>query len=142
MCLSAFLGFLAMAEMDMMTQGRSASSDGSLPLLAAAAVVQMAAAALGLVAGIQFLRLKAWARLALEALTWFLLIFVFGFMAFWILNRVSNTSGHAFAGFTLMGAFMGVVIMGIYGVPLGIMLRHLRGESIRKVMADVASPVA
>lgn len=52
------------------------------------AVVQIGVAALGLISGINFLKLKAWSRSVLEGLTWLLLIFILGFMFFWVFNLV------------------------------------------------------
>ena len=34
-------------------------------------------------------------------------------------------------GFDVMGAVIGVVIIGIYAVPLGIMLKYLRGDKVK-----------
>lgn len=93
--------------------------------------VQVGLASLGLVSGINLLRLKAWARNVLEVRSWLLLLFVLGFMVFWIFSWVSITSSHAPSGFGVMGVLLGVVITGIYGVPLGIMIKYLRGPKVR-----------
>jgi len=37
-----------------------------------------------------------------------------------------------------MGAVMGCIFIGIYGVPLGIMLRYLRGEKVKKAISGFA----
>lgn len=95
------------------------------------AVVQLALAILGLFSGINFLKLKAWARPALEGLTWIILIFILGFTFYFVFDWLSMTSGQELRGFDIMGAVMGVVIMSIYGVPVGIMLKFLRGPKIR-----------
>ena len=101
-------------------------------------VVQISVAALGLISGINFLKLKVWSRAVLEGLTWLLLIFIIGFMVFWVFNWVSMSSGHGPRSFGIMGAVMGVIISGIYGVPLGIMLKYLRGTKVRNAINGFA----
>ena len=101
------------------------------PLLA---IVQFCVASGGLVSGIHSLKTKAWSRNVLEILTWVLLLFIAGFGIFWVTNWVSATSGHGSNGFGIMGAVMGIIIMGIYGIPLGIMLKYLRGEKVKTAL--------
>ncbi|MGD9367715.1 MAG: hypothetical protein PVH87_18590 [Desulfobacteraceae bacterium] len=106
------------------------------------AIGQIGVAIIGFVSGINFLKLKIWARNILESLTWLLLIFVVGFMIFWVYNWISMTSGHGPRGFDIMGTAMGVVITGIYGVPLGIMVKYLRGDKVKNAMTGFAEPGA
>lgn len=101
-------------------------------------VGQMGVALLGFIAGINFLKLKIWARNVLEALTWLLLIFILGFMIYWVFNWISITSEHGPHGFDIMGAVMGVLITGIYGVPLGIMLKYLKGGKVKNAIIEAA----
>jgi len=61
-------------------------------------------------------------------------------MVFWVINWVSMSSGHGPRGFDIMGAVMGVVITGIYGVPLGIMLKYLRGPKVKNAINGNAEP--
>ena len=49
-------------------------------------IVQIGVAMLGLVAGINFLEFKAWSRDVLEGLSWISLIFLVGFMIYWLFN--------------------------------------------------------
>ena len=102
------------------------------------AIGQIGIAILGFVSGISFLKLKIWARNVLEVLTWLLLLFIVGFMIFWVFNWISMTSGHGPRGFGIMGAVMGVAITGIYGVPLGIMMKYLRGDKVKNAMIGYA----
>ena len=108
---------------------------GIFPLLA---LIQIGFAVLGLVSGICFLKLKAWARAVLESLTWLLLVSVLGFMFIWIFIWVSVTPDHGPDGFVVVGAVMGVVVSGLYVVPLGIMLKYLRGPKVRNAISGAA----
>ena len=103
---------------------------------------QMGVALLGFIAGLNFLKLKMWARNVLEVLTWLLLIFILGFMVFWEVNWISLTSKHGPQGFDIMGAVMGIVITGIYGVPLGITVKYLRGDKVYNAIVEAAEPVS
>jgi hypothetical protein len=141
MCLSAIFALFGSL---MMGEGVEGHGDVSFifrifPVLA---IVQMGVGVLGLVAGINFLKLRAWSRPVLEVLTWLMLVFVVGFMVFWVFNWLSITSEGAPSGFSIMGGAMGVVITGIYGVPLGIMLRYLRGDKVRSAMQGSAEASA
>jgi hypothetical protein len=102
------------------------------------AVGQMGMALLGFIAGINFLKLKMWARNVLEVLTWLLLLFILGFMVYWEFNWIAMTSEHAPHGFDIMGAAMGIVITGIYGIPLGIMVKYLRGNKVNNAIMMAA----
>lgn len=102
-----------------------------LPLLAP---VQVGVGILGIIAGINFLKLKSWARIVLEVLTWLLLFFILVFGIFF----VSQWSGHGPSGFMVMGAVMGVVILGIYAVPLLIIVKYLRGNRVKNAMISSA----
>lgn len=106
------------------------------------AIGQIGVAIIGFVSGINFLKLKIWARNVLEVLTWLFLIFLAGFMIFWAFNWFSITSEHGSRGFDIMGAVMGVVITGIYGVPLGIMVKYLRGDKVKNAITSYAEPGA
>ena len=139
MCLSATMALFSSIMIGDMAQG-----DPDIPfifkIVPMLAIVQIGVAVLGLTSGINLLKLKAWARNVLEGLTWLLLIFILGFMVFWVINWVSMSSGHGPRGFGVMGAVMGVVITGIYGVPLGIMLKYLRGPKVKNAINGTAEP--
>lgn len=139
MCLSSIMALFGSIMMDEM-----AHHDPDMPFIfeifSLLAIVQIGVGVLGLVSGINFLKLKAWSRKVLEGLTWLFLVFIVGFMVFWLFNWVSMTSGDSPRGFGIMGAAMGVFITGIYGVPLGIMLKYLRGDKIKNAIAGNAEP--
>lgn len=102
----------------------------SFPLLVAA---QALVGVSGLFAGVQFLKLRAGARTALELLTWLLLVYLAVFGAWWLFSWTSMAAGRA-DGFGLMGALMGVFITAVYGIPVVIMLRYLRGAKVASAM--------
>jgi hypothetical protein len=109
------------------------------PLLA---VAQIAVAAVGFVSGINFLRLKAWSRISLEILTWLLLAFVVGFGIYWEYSWLSMTSQAGSRGAGLVGAIMGPLVMGMYGVALVIMLKYLRGDRVKEALRVSAEPAS
>jgi len=141
MCLSSIMGLFSFSMMSQISQGHPETQHNMpaifklFPLLA---VIQVFIGGLGLYSGIKFLKLKASSRKNLEILTWLLLIFIVGFMIFWVFNWITMTSGHAPGNFSAMGAIMGVVITGIYAVPLGIMLKFLRGDKVKNAMTVIA----
>ena len=59
-------------------------------------------------------------------------------MIFWGFNWITMSSGQGAGHFSAMGAVMGVVITGIYAVPLGIMLKFLRGDKVKNAMTKIA----
>jgi hypothetical protein len=102
------------------------------------AVTQLLVVIIGLVSGINFLKLKSWSRIILEILTWLFILFIVGFGIYWEFGWLKMTSGIGPKGFDIMGAVMGVVIIAIYGVPLGIMLKYLRGDIVKNAMIGPA----
>lgn len=101
------------------------------PLLFA---VQLVVGVLGIFAGVHFLRLRTWARTTLEVLSWSLLVLLVGFLVLWMINWLSMAARHGGDGFALMGAVVGLLSTALYVVPLGIMLRYLRGPKVREAM--------
>lgn len=98
--------------------------------------VQCVIAVAALWAGIELLRLKAWARSAVEVLSWLGLLWTVGFGIYWVYMWVSMTGqAPADAGsFQVMGAAMGIVVTLIFAVPLAIMIRYLRSHEARQAM--------
>jgi len=133
MCLSATMGLITSTLISSMSQN-GANMPTMFRIFPLIAIIQIGVAVFSIVSGINFLKLKAWARNTLEAMTWLLLTFVLGFMVFWTFSWLSATSGRGPDGFGMMGAIMGVVMTGIYGVPLGIMLVYLRGPKVKNAI--------
>ena len=105
-------------------------------------VVQIGVAVLGLISGIHFLRLRSWARSVLECLTWLGLVFTVGFMVVWLFGWGSMAFRHGPPGFAIMGVVMAIFITAMYAVPLGIMLKYLRGPKVRAAMNGSVEPEA
>jgi tellurite resistance protein TehA-like permease len=98
------------------------------------ALLQAGFGLFGLWSGIHFLKLEPWSRTALEVLTWVLLVFVVAFGIFWLFMWIWMARNAPSLAFTVMGAVMGTCITALYAVPLGIMLKYLRGEKVRNAM--------
>lgn len=104
-------------------------------------LAQLVLAAVAIVAGIQFLRLRLWARTALEILSWISLIYVMGFGLFW-LSTWSTMTGHFsqqnapfdIETFRIAGFAVGIFVTLAFAIPLGIMIKYLRGKVIREAM--------
>ena len=134
MCFSAIIAlfsFLMIQTQHEACQNMPAIFGGFFPLIV---VVQIGIAVLGIVSGINFLNLKSWSRNVLELLSWLLLFFTLGFIVFWVSNWISITSSHDFHSFNIIGAVMGIVIFGIYSVPLGIMVKYLRCDKVKNAV--------
>lgn len=98
--------------------------------------VQFAVGCLAVVAGIGFLRLKAWSRPVLETLTWLLLLWLVGFTLYMFITIIfveKQSSGSNKLFLPFMGLFCAV----IYGVPLGAMLKALRGPRVKAAIAGI-----
>lgn len=137
MCFSA-----AMAILSSIVIGDMAHNDPDTPFIfkifPLVAVVQIIVAVIGLVSGINFLKLKAWARSILEILTWAMILFVIGFSGFAFFYIYSTSSLQPSFGFGILELIFMIVIIGTYGVPLGIMLKYLKGEKVRSAMIGSA----
>ena len=108
--------------------------------------VQCLVAVVAIWAGIDLLRLKAWARSAIEALCWVGVLWTIGFGIYWVYMWISMTgqmprgampdSGDTFQ---MMGAVMGVIGTLVFAIPLGIMIRYLRGGEVRSAITNHAT---
>ncbi len=104
-------------------------------------LAQLALATVAIVAGIQFLQLRPWARAALEMLSWVSLIYVVGFGLFWISTWSTMTGQFAQQGapfdvetLRIAGLAVGIFVTLAFAIPLGIMIKYLRGKAIRAAM--------
>ena len=133
----ALLGFLLV--------GNQTSQIDNLPLLFKYfpyfAAIQVVLAITGVVAGINFLKLKRWSRDVLEVLTWLLLIFIVGFSFYWSSQWLTMTSGVKENGFQLMGLITGMVVCVVYAIPLFFMLRALRSTRVRNAVSHEPNAV-
>ena len=110
-------------------------------------LTQLVLAAVAIVAGIQFLQLRSWARAALEILSWISLIYVVGFGLFWISTWSTITGGFAQEGapfdmetLRVAGLAVAIFITLAFAIPLGIMIKYLRGKVIREAMLPRVPP--
>jgi hypothetical protein len=107
--------------------------------------LQLAVSFITLVAGIAFLRLRAWARTAIEAITWLSLVYVVGF-GFYSVYSWTRISGNIHMGaapvdtgaFTIVGLLIAVLLIAVFAVPLIMMIRSLRGQEIRGAVAQAS----
>jgi uncharacterized membrane protein YozB (DUF420 family) len=98
------------------------------------AAVQIIVAVVGLISGISFLRLKSWSRNALEMLTWSLIVLIVCFGVFFISHFFSASSANSNFGFGMIELGFMIMIMGMYGIPMVIMVKYLRGEKVKSAM--------
>jgi len=102
------------------------------------AIGQIGIAILGLISGINFLKLKSWSRSVLEILTWILLLFIAAFGGFFVYQRMPISSSQSSFGFGIMEIVIMIAIFGFYGVPLIIMVKYLRGDKVNAAMIGSA----
>ncbi|MEW6670273.1 MAG: hypothetical protein AB1427_01135 [Thermodesulfobacteriota bacterium] len=143
MCFSAVMALYSHVTIGPMAQGDPEAVQHVSVVIRyfpAFAIVQIAAATVGIISGIYFLKLKRWSRQVLEILTWLLLLFFVGFGIYWVFSWIWLTQDHGPRSFGIMGAVAGVVITGIYSVSLGIMLKYLRGDKVRNAIAGGVKP--
>jgi hypothetical protein len=103
------------------------------------ALVQVAFAAFILIASIQFLRLRRWARTALEVIAWLGLVYVVGNGIFLVSFVITVTSSVPFAEgaselspiLGIFAAVMGSVVTLFWAIPLVVIIIFLRGKTIR-----------
>jgi lysylphosphatidylglycerol synthetase-like protein (DUF2156 family) len=112
-------------------------------------MAQLGLAVVAIVAGIQFLKLRPWARAALEILSWISLIYVVGFGLFWVSTWSTMTGQFPqqqdapfdMETFKIVGLVMGAFVTLAFAVPLAIMIKYLRGKVVREAMLQ-ATPTA
>jgi hypothetical protein len=142
MCFSSIMALIAIFAIGQMAQSHTDAPKHfmiilkCMPLLA---IGQAGMGVLGIVSGINFFKLKSWSRKVLEVLSWILLAYVIGFGIFWLASWTSLTTGRDDAAFGIMGTFVGIFMLALYGIPLGIMLKYLRGSRVRDAINKAES---
>lgn len=93
-----------------------------------------------LVSGIYFLKLKSWARTAVEAICWVLFVFLVVFAVYWVFMWI-DFSGNVLEStkidlslLKLVGIFIGVFSLAVYGGLLYVIIRLTRSSRIRSFM--------
>ena len=107
------------------------------------ALLQVAFAIFVLISSIQFLKLRKWARNALEIVSWLGLVYVIGFGIFWVVSWINITShipvSEVRSGpppmFNIIGAIMGPVITVAWATPLVVVITFLRGKTIKEAVS-------
>ena len=103
-------------------------------------VLQLIVAVLMIWSGVAFLRLRAWARTVVETLAWLGLAYNLGFGFLWCMTLVSMTDqmpeeAGAFAAFPIIMLVMGIVMILAFSVPLVVIIRVVRGRTVREAVA-------
>ena len=106
------------------------------------AMVQVALAVFIIIASIQFLRLRRWARTALEVVAWLGLLYLVSFGIFWVVSWIGITSNipsteeapGLFPMFNIFGAIMGSVITLFWAAPLVVIIIFLRKKTISEAL--------
>ncbi len=102
---------------------------------------QVAIGALSIYAGTQFLKLRLWARIAIEALTWISLVYVLANGAYFLymwesividLSKQLMVDGDALR---ITGYVTVVTLTVVFAVPLGFMIKYLRAPAVRQAVA-------
>ena len=99
------------------------------------AVVQLGFAVTGIISGLNFLKMKAWARRNLEILTWFLLCFAIGFTCFFVALVFHESSSGEPLSSPLSFIVMGILGVSVYVIPMIMMLKHLRSQRVKDAVS-------
>ena len=103
------------------------------------ALLQIAVSIFVLIAGIQFLKLRKWARNGLEVISWVGLILTVAFGIIWVISWVSMSSKIPIQEsasvqppmFGVFGAVMGGVVTLFWAAPIIVIIYFLRGKVIK-----------
>ncbi|MSR06595.1 MAG: hypothetical protein EXR93_05960 [Gemmatimonadetes bacterium] len=104
----------------------------------ALSAVQIVIAAIGVIAGAAFLKLRPWGRTTLEGLTWFCVVSALGFGGLWVVNAIFMTaklpadpSLPVPPGLFVM---VGLVTTLVMAAPMLVALYFLRSKPVRAAM--------
>lgn len=142
--IGAGMGFLAFSSLAKMANGIPQMSSGSgaasnpFQYFGLWIGVQILIGVFVIVAAIQFLRLRAWARTTLEVVSWIGLAYSIGtsIMAIFSFSNLIGSAadagfGNAPSALGSMAVTMTAVYMVLFSVPLIVIIWFLRGETIR-----------
>jgi len=123
----------------------SAGPDALALLLKPSSILALTLSGLGLVGlvcGWRLLKLREWARKVLRLLTALLFAAVIAFAAFLLIGIPVSLSSGSPSEFTFLAAGVGLVNAAIIGVPLGMVLKSLGSETVRRAMRRPVEHVA
>lgn len=129
-------GCLALSTATKMTSGltQTAVAAAETSYLGLWIAAQIIISAFVIVAAIQFIRLRAWARIVLEVVSWLSLAYVIGtgMMGVATLGNVTGKASPSIFGTAVL--MMSVGTMVVFAVPLIVVIWYLRGETITKAV--------
>lgn len=110
------------------------------------AAIQLALAVVLIAAGAAFLRLRAWARAAIEAMAWLAIAYhaAFGVYWAWAMSAMSALMSGApdappnFRPMLMIMTGFGLVMILVFTIPIVAVIRVLRGPVVRQALADRA----
>lgn len=86
-------------------------------------------------AGINFLKLRPWARQLLEALSWLLIVMLPGSLLLIALRWLETTAAQDAGDISLKEPLLLALLAAICAILLGIMLKYLRSAKVRKAFS-------
>jgi hypothetical protein len=99
-------------------------------------LLEILVAAFMLAAGIQFLRLRAWARTSLEGISWLWLALVVCAGGLWLASWAGMSGGaNAPFLFTATGAVIGFAVTGVAAAAPTVAIFFLRGKTVRAAVS-------
>jgi hypothetical protein len=100
---------------------------------------QIILSAFVLVASIDFLRLRSWARTALELVSWWIVFLHIGFGIIWVYMWLSMPFGITRESGQVMqllirlgGSLLGLIVILVFTIPFFVVIRYLRKDGIKK----------
>lgn len=90
--------------------------------------------AVALVVGSQFLKLRAWARNALEWAAWVGLVFMGGYELFNLVAWIRRSSSSPTISYYAIGILSALGMLAVWIAPLLFLIRFLRGSTVKKAV--------
>lgn len=90
--------------------------------------------AVALVAGSQFLKLRGWARNALEWAAWAGLVFMSGYELFNLVAWIRRSSSTPTISYYAVGILSALGMLAVWIAPLFFLIRFLRGSTVKKAV--------
>ncbi len=98
-------------------------------------------ATMAIISGVQFLKLRSWAKITIEILAWISLSCIVIFGSSWLFFSITSSDkfalmqiGSKIVNLKIFGVLLGSVINLFFGIPLVIMLVKLRSSTIKNLV--------